>query len=507
MVKINLNSLLPVSALDSVIPAYEASLGHTCTIAVYDADYQLVYGRDQRLDTTTAATIQVDHEEIGYVGVGADVPADGMAAAEFVARVLSLLATEARRRQQLTDETLARYNELNLIYTLGTSLVRGTPQEQIAQTVLVETNRIVNADAGVIYLWDDEGSNLVPVSYFGENCDLPFWQGRVRELALSTLYAYEEAQLFDSDKLICAPLRSDEELLGALVFLYERDEKTFKANDLHLLTTLGMNTALFIYAAHLVEKLEQRNAELETTLAELQTTRDKLSQAERMSIIGQTVGGLFHDLKNPLNIILGYAGLLQEDDISLDERQQFAGQIIKYVGTISSMAQEILDYIQGDDSVGKTLVEVSTFIEQVRDLLMPPGIERRVQIHFDTSAAQGYIINVDPRRFARVFQNLVSNAVDAIESQGGSQVTIQAQPVRGAIQFSVTDDGPGVPPQIIDSIFEPFVTFGKQHGTGLGLAIVTRMVSIHGGQIHYEPAPGGGARFVFTVPTHQQNGR
>ncbi len=505
MVKVKLNALLPASVLDSIIPAYEASLGSTCSIIVYDSDYQIVYGDGDA--GAPAAPILIDHEEIGYVSAVAGTPSEAQAATTFMARVLSLLATEARRRQQLTDETLARYDELNLIYNLGASLVRGTPQEQIAQTVLLETNRIINADAGVIYLWDDQGSNLVPVSYFGEGCDLAFWQGRVRELALSTLYAYEEAQLFDADKLICAPLRSDEELLGALVLLHERDDKTFKANDLHLLTTLSTNTALFIYAAHLVERLEQRNAELEATLAELQATRDKLSQAERMSIIGQTVGGLFHDLKNPLNIILGYAGLLQEDDITLDERQQFAGQIIKYVGTISAMAQEILDYIQGDDSVGKAPIEVGAFIEQVRDLLMPPGIQRRVHIHFDTSAAQGYIINVDRRRFARVFQNLVSNAVDAIESQGGSQVIIEAQPVDGGIQFSVTDDGPGVPAQIVDTIFEPFVTFGKQHGTGLGLAIVTRMVTIHGGRIHYEPAPGGGARFVFTVPTYPQNGR
>jgi signal transduction histidine kinase len=55
---------------------------------------------------------------------------------------------------------------------------------------------------------------------------------------------------------------------------------------------------------------------------------------------------------------------------------------------------------------------------------------------------------------------------------------------------------------VLERLFEPFATFGKRHGTGLGLPIVRRMVMIHGGDIVYEPAPGGGARFIFTIPQH-----
>ena len=69
---------------------------------------------------------------------------------------------------------------------------------------------------------------------------------------------------------------------------------------------------------------------------------------------------------------------------------------------------------------------------------------------------------------------LVNNSVDAIETQGGSQVELRVEPVGNMIRFVVEDDGPGVPEKIIDTLFQPFITMGKSNGTGLGLAIVDR---------------------------------
>jgi signal transduction histidine kinase len=160
----------------------------------------------------------------------------------------------------------------------------------------------------------------------------------------------------------------------------------------------------------------------------------------------------------------------------------------------------VLDYTSGDAGVNLTPVKVDKFMSFVSDMLNPPGLERDAKIIIDYEAAQGHTIQADSQRFMRVFQNLVNNAVDAIESKGGSQVEVKVEPVGDLIRFTVTDDGPGVPEKIIRTLFEPFVTLEKSNGTGLGLAIVDRMVQVHGGKIEYEPAPGGGARFKFSVP-------
>jgi signal transduction histidine kinase len=421
-------------------------------------------------------------------------------AVEHLALTLSYIAVEATRRRQLGEEVLHRYDELNLIYGLGMIFSQGKTPDEIIKAVLEETRHIIRADVGVIYKWDTKTSSILPVDHFGAENGFDFTQGRIRELALNTLYAYEEAQLFESEKVICAPLRYNDELLGVLVLLYQQEGKIFNANDIKLLTTLTHNTALFIQAARLFTQLEQRNTELEATNKELQSTKDKLSRAERLSIIGQTISSLIHDMRNPLNVVMGYAGILQEPDVTLEQRVEYAGQIIQYVKMFSDMAQEILDYTQGDETIKKAPTQVDSYLDFVRNLLNPPGLERTVKILINADAARGCMIDVDSQRFARVFQNLVNNAADAIESKGGSKVEIVVEPVGNDIRFIVTDDGPGIPPEVLTNLFEPFITFGKRHGTGLGLPIVKRMVTIHGGDIRYEPIPGSGARFVFTVP-------
>ncbi len=501
-IKAVMNLNLSPNVLRNLVDKFEAIFGLDNIIAVFDANDALVYGPqiDDRLPECREI-FYINNQPAGSIALYVEQADPTLQRAlAFFAVSLSNIAQESQRRDEMADEVLSRYDELNLIYELGTKFAQGVGQEEIVQFVLMETNRIVQADAGVIYLWDSEKSSIVPISHFGNKSTSDFWGGRLRELALSTLYAYDHAQLFESDKVICAPLRFNDELLGSLVLLYETDDKRFQASDINLLTTLTQNTALFIYVARLVAKLAHEKEELEKTLNELQATKDKLSQNERLSIVGQTVGSLIHDMRKPLSNVMGYAGLLQEPDLSHEERHEFAGQIIKYIQVFSAMAQEVLDYTSGDAGVNKSLTTVEKFMTYVADLLNPPGLARDTKIIISYDKARETLINVDAQRFVRVFQNLVNNSVDAIETQGGSQVEVRVEPVGNMIRFVVEDDGPGVPEKISATLFQPFVTMGKSNGTGLGLAIVDRMVIAHGGKIRYETSPMGGARFVFAIP-------
>ena len=496
----NLN--LSPTVLRDLVLKFEAIFGLQNVVAIFDANEGLVFGANMNGALPEYREIfYINNQPAGSVALYCEAADPSLQRALiFFAASLSQLAQELQRRDEMADEVLARYDELNLIYELGTKFAQGVGQEEIVQFVLTETNRIVQADAGVIYLWESEKSTITPVSHFGNKSTADFWGGRLRELALSTLYAYDQAQLFESDRVICAPLRFNEELLGSLVLVYERDDKRFQASDINLLTTLTQNTALFIYVARWVAKLAHEKEELEKTLTELQATKDKLSQNERLTVVGQTVGSLIHDMRKPLSNVMGYAGLLQETDLTHEERFEFAGQIIKYIEVFSSMAQEVLDYTSGDAGVNKSPTTVEKFMKYVADLLNPPGLARDTKIIISYDGVRDSVISVDAQRFVRVFQNLVNNSVDAIETQGGSQVEVRVEPVGNMIRFVVEDDGPGVPEKIIDTLFQPFVTMGKSNGTGLGLAIVDRMVMAHGGKIRYETSPMGGARFVFSIP-------
>lgn len=495
--KIKLSQLLTPDILNDLIPAFESLFGLENQVNVIDSEGQFAYGTDDECLRQSITPIMVNDQEIGTIGVCTGGYDDAVA---FLARSLSAVALETFRRRQHGDELIARYNELNVVYGLGTLIAnKGLSQDEIVDAVLHEANGILGADAGVIYVYNDQLREMHPVSYFGRD-DKQFWLGHMRELALSTLYAYENAQLSDNGKVICAPLRHGDELLGAVVLISSQQEKAFSANEVNLLTTLSHNTALFIQAARLFERLELRNNELEQALGDLQTAREELSRSERLAIIGQTVGGLIHDMRNPLNIVMGYAGLLQEGGLTEEESSEYATQIIRYVDTFSAMAQEILDYTQSDQKINKKPIEVVDYMEYIRALLLPPGLKRAVNIIVNAESASGYTVCIDSQRYGRVFQNLVNNAVDAIEEHGGTTVTVTAESTNdNMIRFVVADDGPGIPEHLVSTIFEPFVT-NKAHGTGLGLAIVDRMVNIHGGTIRYERAANGGASFIFTVP-------
>jgi signal transduction histidine kinase len=499
--KLALSALLTSALLDELIPPFEAVFDVAGKVSLLDKDGSLHYGSGEGVEPFIQVELLVEQTGIGQVRLVASPEDPTMQrAVHYLTVTLSRAASDAWRQHLLAEEVLQRYDELNLMYGLGTNFVRGLGANAIVQSVLEETNRILLADAGAIYLTDDDGSKLQVVSFFGEKGTEEFWNGRVRELALSTLYAYDQAQTFDGEKIVCAPLRYDEELLGSLVLIHEQADRTFRANDLNLLTTLMQNTALFIHAARLVSKLNRRTTELETTLNELQHTRDALSRAERLSIIGQIVGTLVHDMRKPLANMMGYAGLLQDPDVTYDERHEWAGLIIKYVDQFSSMAQEILDYISGNPKLDIVCLPADEYLQMTLDMVNPPGLERNVKVLLESEAVKGLSIRVDSGRYVRVFQNLVNNANDAMESKGGSHIVIRAEPKGKLIEFSVTDDGPGIPDSIRQTLFEPFVTAEKSHGTGLGLAIVQQLVEAHGGTIACEDVEPHGARFVFSIP-------
>jgi signal transduction histidine kinase len=106
---------------------------------------------------------------------------------------------------------------------------------------------------------------------------------------------------------------------------------------------------------------------------------------------------------------------------------------------------------------------------------------------------------MDETKMRRALYNIASNARDAMDA--GGQLTIATRAANGWVEFCVSDTGPGIPAEISETLFEPFVTHGKPTGTGLGLAIAKKAVEDHGGTISVETAPGQGATFTISLPT------
>ena len=123
--------------------------------------------------------------------------------------------------------------------------------------------------------------------------------------------------------------------------------------------------------------------------------------------------------------------------------------------------------------------------------------QKSVTLEYE-NAPPGVRIPLNPRRLSRVFHNLLGNAVDAMPS--GGIVKLRFKLTDTEVETEIEDSGSGIAPEVIDHLFEPFVTFGKSKGTGLGLSITQKIVEEHGGKISARNQPGSGAVFSFTLP-------
>jgi signal transduction histidine kinase len=139
-------------------------------------------------------------------------------------------------------------------------------------------------------------------------------------------------------------------------------------------------------------------------------------------------------------------------------------------------------------------VDLGELLAELARTALPPDVPARLEIDPGTPRITGHY---EPLR--RAFGNLLRNAVEAGAGRAGLAVRCAPRGADGA-EIRIVDHGPGVPPELRDRLFDPYVTGGKEGGTGLGLALVRQTFESHGGQVRLEDTPGGGATFVVTLP-------
>jgi signal transduction histidine kinase len=217
---------------------------------------------------------------------------------------------------------------------------------------------------------------------------------------------------------------------------------------------------------------------------------------EKLSLIGEMAGSLMHDLRTPVQVILSSIDVMRithSDADTADCCQKMELQCDRLV----AMAGELLEFSKGETKLHLERTDTSALIRQFmaynEDAFRPVGVTLTVE-------EEPADIEVDSMRLQRVLQNLVNNAVQALNSKPGGRIDVRAWVADSTLYLSVRDNGPGIPPEIRDRIFDPFVTHGKTGGTGLGLAIVKNVVIAHRGKITFETQIGQGTEFLIRIP-------
>jgi signal transduction histidine kinase len=221
----------------------------------------------------------------------------------------------------------------------------------------------------------------------------------------------------------------------------------------------------------------------------------ELIASERMAALGTMAGMLAHDFRGPMTVIRGYAETLTEGGLPDPVVKERAELIMKMVDRLERMAAETLDYARGTGSLVRRPMPVALLLAELVDGLGRelPGL--KIVPHFGAVSGTQAALDVDKLR--RALSNLAANARDAMGGAGAFHVS--ADVVGDKLILELRDEGPGVPAEVRDRVFEPFVTLGKKGGTGLGLAVARRFVEDHGGRIVLLP-DGPGARFRIELP-------
>lgn len=237
--------------------------------------------------------------------------------------------------------------------------------------------------------------------------------------------------------------------------------------------------------------LERANAELAETTARLERSNAELQQFATVAS---------HDLREPLRVVSGFAELLARrhgDSLGTDGRR-FVEAITSGVARMDEMIADLLAYARAGRS-DQPLEEVD-MNEVARDA--QAALQRAIEdANAEVEVEPLPSVMGNPASLRQLFQNLIANAIKFVDD-GPPKIRIWSAEVPEGWRFSVRDNGIGIEPEQAERIFGMFTRLhgaDRYPGTGVGLALCQRIVSVHGGRIWVEPAPGGGSQFMFTI--------
>jgi two-component system NtrC family sensor kinase len=259
----------------------------------------------------------------------------------------------------------------------------------------------------------------------------------------------------------------------------------------------GVSETLQTRVREATAELRARNAEVEEMYQRVFDLREALAKAEQLAAVGQAAANVAHQIGTPLNLVSGYVQVMLAD-LSLDTRTRKRLEMMqRQIEQVTGAVRGLLD--RARRTVQRTHVEPRALIERALEIAQP-RLDRNhvaVEVNVEPGLAQ---IDADAVQLELALLNLITNAIDAMVEGGTIAVTLSRHD--DWLRLEVADSGPGVPPELLHTIFDPWVTtkpFGR--GTGLGLAIARGVIGAHGGTIAAANRPPGGAVFTVDLPT------
>jgi signal transduction histidine kinase len=408
----------------------------------------------------------------------------------------------------LATELLTRYEQLTFLFDFGR---HSNPLGEPAQLFELATNKIAELYGAsyVINLYHKETIRYLAVADDAPVHPLPELASRALPLCqhvVQEVYATKRpvvhntlpATLCDAatplyTSILAAPILVDNQWYGTLNILRTDTEKPFLQSDIALADLVAKHMGIFLENHRLYQRL------------------DATHQSQKMEALGRLAGAIAHDFNNILFAILGYGEMAQEELPPDAPARELLDIMLKSARRARDMVQQILTFSRRDTQPYEP-VHLIHVIQEVLALLRG-SLPSTITLHPALPTA-GCSVLGNSTQLHQVLMNLCTNAIHAMQAQGGSlhvhlaetdldddMVARHGIPTGTYVCLSVRDTGCGMTPEVLERIFEPFFTTkGTDKGTGIGLSVVHSIIQRHGGAITVASTPGQGTTFQVFLP-------
>lgn len=479
----------------SFAEASELAAGRVFSVSRTTASPEM---RDVLVDADLAALTMVpllfNGEGVGTISCGLNqltaFTSEQIAALQHVASHVAILVRNAR----LESETARLATRRTAVAAWAAQVLAATDVLDIAERLAQMARDVFRSSGAWVLLIEgddvvcrrasgpDRGTEEVriPLAASSASTDAIRWGDVlvVNEFAKSRYMAGEIAQRFRPASILVAPLADDGGALGAVLVHDLEHPKRFGAKDEEDARLLAAIATAALRKLLLVDAL----------------TRANQAKSEFLASVS-------HDLRTPLNIITGYAQLLQEETFGplVPEQSDVLGRLLRTASDQLALINDLLDLArieQGKLACAAEPMVVAALVPALADMMQ--ALLRGRPVRFEAAVPDGVVARADPERVRQLLVNLLTNAAK-FTNEGC--IRLAAALDGDGVRLSVEDTGSGIEPAVRDRVLEPFVRGSSPGaGTGLGLAIVARLVALMRGRLAIDSTPGAGTRIDVTLP-------
>jgi signal transduction histidine kinase len=455
------------------------------------------------------APVQTAGKKLGTISVESEKTD---AFVEHEAQLLKALGNQAAiaiENTRLFESTQQSLKEVNALYEISQGLAVSLDADQLIQDVLSMLQQNLGYYYVQIFLLDPvsgdlifkRGSDEIGTKLNGQQFRLPRGKGIIGYVAETAtpfvtnnveevVFFHRNPLLPDTQSELAVPIKVDGRVVGVLD-IQQTPPHRLTDGDLQLTTAVADQLAVALQKASLYTNLQK-------SLQQEQTIRSQLLQSERLALVGRLLASVSHELNNPLQAIQNALFLLKEEPNLSAQGNQDLGLILSETERMAALIERLRSAYRPVRIKDFQPVQLNNLVEDVYALIATHMRHKQIAFEFIPDPELPAVSGISDQ-IRQVVLNLFLNAIEVMKPGGCLMVQTQSLVPLREVLLSVTDTGPGIDPEILPSIFEPFIT-SKSTGTGLGLTITLDIIQQHHGRIEVENNPSRGATFKVWLP-------